>query len=79
MVLAIKILLFILAIACSLTVRFVYTEFKAVLKSKEFDESSIFERFIIYLMALGSGALLVAVALFSALLLFCHITVELPL
>jgi hypothetical protein len=79
MVLALKILLLILVVACALTSRFVFIEFRAVLKSKEFDESSIFERFVIYLMAFGSGSLLVAIAVFSAVLLFCKISVELPL
>jgi hypothetical protein len=78
MVLSLKILLFILSVACALTVKFVYSEFKDVLKSTEFDEGSIFDRFIIYLMATGSVAILVTIALFSAFLLFCRITVEIP-
>lgn len=78
MVLALKILLFALVVACSLTVRFVLTEFKAVLKSKEFDEGSMFDRFIIYLMAIGSGVLLITIVGFSTLLLFCGITIEIP-
>lgn len=78
MVIALKILMFVLMIACGLTMKFMYGEFKGVTKSTEFDESSIFDRFIIYLMAIGSSILLLAIMAFSGTLLFCDITIVFP-
>ena len=78
MVIALKILLFILAVACGLTMRFTYKEFMKVVKSTEFDEGSIFDKFIIYLMAFGSSIVLFSILIFSVLLLFCEIAIVLP-
>ena len=78
MVIALKILLFALMIACGLSIRFFYKEFKGVLKSKEFDESSIFDRFIIYLMTFGSSILLVSIMIFCCVVLLCELTIIFP-
>jgi ABC-type multidrug transport system permease subunit len=78
MVIALKILLSILLAACGLTIRFLYKEFKGVVSSTEYDESSIFNKFIIYLMAFGSIVLLLSILAFSGLLISCGITIALP-
>jgi len=79
MIIALKILLFALLVACGLTAGFLYKEFKGVVKSTEFDESSIWERFIIYLMAFGSGILMLSIMAFAGFLLFCEISINYPI
>ena len=78
MVIALKILLIILIIGFVFTSYFTISEYKKFKKTPESEEGSIFDKFIISLLAFGGIAFFSVMIIFSVLLIFSKITVNLP-
>lgn len=78
MVIILKILLFLLmAIGC-FSVYFLFRDYKKVISSSEIDESSLYDKIIVFLMAFISISGLLAVVVLSSILFFSNLTVKLP-